>query len=86
MVKRVYRVISLQPLELPRTVHAVTVKASDRQYNVYVNKDCERPMEAVIRHERRHIEGGHFEHGLEIEHVERLAEEPDVPDGSEDGA
>jgi len=70
-----YRIISLQQLRLPSAVDAVTVQSAKGRYQVYVNSDCKKPLEKVIRHEMRHIREGHFEDDFCIELIEKMAEE-----------
>ncbi len=53
--------IFVRPLILPPCVRGVTVVDENGDYNVYVNSSLPSDLqEQAVRHELRHIKGGHF--------------------------
>jgi len=58
-------------IDLPSTIHGVTVRDEDGNYNIYINSSlCEDARRRAIEHELKHIERGDFDSLSDISDLE----------------
>ena len=58
-------------INLPSTIHGVTVKDEEGNYNIYINSSLsEDARKRAIEHELKHIDRGDFESLADISDIE----------------